>query len=161
MRYAADRMEQLERELTAVTEQLDSYKERYIKLAGKYAIEMHEITAQRDEARAESIRWMSIAEGRGRTDECNDSDTPRTDHVVKKSDQKDAEMAFVIMTDHADCLERELTAVTEQRDRLAEALRELCIALLTDTQPDITELLNKAGAAMAAVNYSNMEKQKP
>jgi predicted nuclease with TOPRIM domain len=36
------------RELTAVTEQLDSYKERYTKLAGKYAIEMHEITEQRD-----------------------------------------------------------------------------------------------------------------
>jgi hypothetical protein len=49
----------------------------------------------------------------------------------------------------------------QQRDRLAEALRELCIALLTDTQPDITDLLNKAGAAMAAVNYCNVEKPKP
>jgi hypothetical protein len=31
-------------------------------------------------------------------------------------------MAFAIMTDHADCLERELTAVTAQRDRLADSL---------------------------------------
>jgi hypothetical protein len=54
-----------------------------------------------------------------------------------------------------------LQTVTEQRDMLAEVLRELCIALLTDTQPDITDLLNKAGAAMAAVNYSKMEKPKP
>jgi len=38
----------LQTELTAITEQLDSYKERYTKLAGKYAIEMHEITEQRD-----------------------------------------------------------------------------------------------------------------
>jgi hypothetical protein len=48
----------------------------------------------------------------------------------------------------------------QQRDRLAEALRELCIALLTDKSPDITDLLNKAGAAMAAVNYSNIGKPK-
>jgi hypothetical protein len=77
---------------------------------------------ERDEARAESIRWQSIAEGRGRTDECNDSDTPRTDHVVTKSDQKDAEMAFAIMTDHSDCLERELTTVTAQRDEAREEI---------------------------------------
>ena len=31
--------------------------------------ELDEARAQRDEARAEMIRWMSIAEGRGRTDE--------------------------------------------------------------------------------------------
>jgi hypothetical protein len=53
------------------------------------------------------------------------NDTPRTDHVVKKSDQKDAEMAFAIMTDHADCLERELITVTEQRDEAREALRDM------------------------------------
>jgi len=42
------------RELTAVTEQRDSYKERYTKLAGKYAVEIHELTEQRDEARADA-----------------------------------------------------------------------------------------------------------
>jgi hypothetical protein len=51
-----------------------------------------------------------------------------------------------------------LDELTEQRDRLAEALRELCIALLTDKSPDITDLLNKAGAVMAAVNYSTAKK---
>ena len=54
-----------------------------------------------------------------------------------------------------------LDVVTAQRDRLAEALRELCIALLTDKSPDITDLLNKAGAAMAAVNYSTAKKSQP
>ena len=45
-------------------------------------------------------------------------------------------------------LERELAAVTEQRDRLAEALRELCGTLLADKPRDITDLLNKAGDAL-------------
>ena len=50
-----------------------------------------------------------------------------------------------------DRLERELAAVTEQRDRLAESLRELCETLLADKPRDITDLLNKAGDALAAV----------
>jgi hypothetical protein len=39
----------------------------------------------------------------------------------------------------------------EQRDRLAEALRDLCETLLNDKPRDITELLNKAGDALIAV----------
>jgi predicted transcriptional regulator len=50
-----------------------------------------------------------------------------------------------------DRIESELASVTEQRDRLAEALRELCETLLADKPRDITELLNKAGDALAAV----------
>ena len=38
--------------------------------------------------------------------------------------------------------------VTEQRDRLAEALRELCETLLKGNPRDITDLLNKAGDAL-------------
>jgi hypothetical protein len=49
-----------------------------------------------------------------------------------------------------DRLERELAAVTEQRDRLAEALRELCETLLKGNTRDITKLLNKAGEALAS-----------
>jgi len=44
-----------------------------------------------------------------------------------------------------------LSKMREQRDRLAEALRELCETLLADKPRDITELLNKAGDALAAV----------
>jgi len=44
-----------------------------------------------------------------------------------------------------------LQSVIEQRDRLAEALRELCETLLADKPRDITDLLNKAGDALAAV----------
>jgi chromosome segregation ATPase len=44
-----------------------------------------------------------------------------------------------------------LQSEREQRDRLAEALRELCETLLADKPRDITDLLNKAGDALAAV----------
>jgi hypothetical protein len=40
--------------------------------------------------------------------------------------------------------------VTEQRDRLAEALRELCETLLNDKPRNITESLYKAGDTLAA-----------
>jgi hypothetical protein len=52
---------------------------------------LKEARRERDEARAESIRWQSIAEGRGRTDD----------------------------------EEEQLAAVTAQRDRLADALKEI------------------------------------
>jgi hypothetical protein len=47
--------------------------------------------------------------------------------------------------------------VREQRDRLAEALRELCETLLADKPRDITDLLNKAGDALAAVKGGSDE----
>jgi hypothetical protein len=46
---------------------------------------------------------------------------------------------------------REVYELREQRDRLVEALRELCETLLKDKPSDITDLLNKAGDALAAV----------
>ena len=57
--------------------------------------QMQDVIRQRDEARAEMIRWMSIAEGRGRTD---DDDTGKA-------------MAKLI---------RQRDEAREQRDRLAE-----------------------------------------
>jgi predicted nucleic acid-binding Zn-ribbon protein len=47
-------------------------------------------------------------------------------------------------------LERMVYQLREQRDRLAEALRELCETLLNDKPRDITESLYKAGDALAA-----------
>jgi hypothetical protein len=76
------------------------------------------------------------------------SDTPRTDYYTKRlrsfCDDEYVPIEF------ARQLERELAAVTKERDRLAEALRELCETLLKDKTRDITELLNKAGDALAA-----------
>jgi hypothetical protein len=45
---------------------------------------------------------------------------------------------------------REVYELREQRDRMAEALRELCETLLNDKPRDITESLYKAGDALAA-----------
>jgi hypothetical protein len=50
-----------------------------------------------------------------------------------------------------------LSKMREQRDRLAEALRELCETLLADKPRDITDLLNKAGDALIAVKGGNDE----
>ena len=47
--------------------------------------------------------------------------------------------------------------VTEQRDRLAEALRELCETLMKGNHRDITDLLNKAGDALIAVKGGSDE----
>ena len=52
---------------------------------------------------------------------------------------------------------REIYELREQRDRLADALRELCETLLKGTPRDITELLNKAGDALAAVDGGSDE----
>jgi len=44
--------------------------------------------------------------------------------------------------------EIDVKSIISQRDRLAEALQELCEALMTGNPRDITELLNKAGDAL-------------
>ena len=54
-------------------------------------------------------------------------------------------------------IERMVYDARAQRDRMAEALRELCETLLKDKPRDITELLNKAGDALAAVKGGSDE----
>jgi hypothetical protein len=55
---------------------------------------------------------------------------------------------------HSECarpncvLRRELTAVTAQRDRLAEAAQNLCMALIAKEPIDIIELMNAVGEAL-------------
>jgi hypothetical protein len=53
--------------------------------------------------------------------------------------------------------EQQLNDVRAERDSLAEALRELCETLLAEKPRDITELLNKAGDALAAVKGGSDE----
>jgi hypothetical protein len=97
---------------------------------------------QRNEARADTICWMSIAEGRGRTD---DDDTGKAmSNLIRQRDETRKELSkwrilngwggtpeiihdFIkgqqTRIHHAQDLEEELATVTEQRDRLAEAVR--------------------------------------
>ena len=90
----------LARELTAVTEQRDEARETIAATLRAWQTAQEKIitvTKERDEARDEMIRWMSIAEGRGRTD---DDDTGKA-------------MAKLI---------RQRDEARGQRDRLAKAL---------------------------------------
>ena len=47
----------LERELAAVTEQRDSYKDRFESLLKRYAIETHQLTEQRDRLLEQQEQW--------------------------------------------------------------------------------------------------------
>jgi hypothetical protein len=60
------------------------------------------------------------------------------------------EDAYRELEEEAERYRLEANAMMMQRDRLAEALRELCETLLADKPRDITDLLNKAGDALAA-----------
>lgn len=111
-------MMELERKLTAMTEQRDGLQ-KIVDEQCRFSSVCCEYREQRDEARqkienqAERITYLE-----GATNHANG--TP-------------------------------LTKAIEQRDRLAEALRKLCEALLTDKPRDITELLNKAGDALQSL----------
>lgn len=99
-----------------------------------------------NEARAEMIRWMSIAEGRGRTD---DDDTGKAmAKLIRQRDEARGQLAGVEdkmrveLRGHPDsklwgdagliaatmrCVDA-LGQVTDQRDRLAEALQKVVTA---------------------------------
>jgi uncharacterized coiled-coil DUF342 family protein len=81
--------------------------------------------------------------------QCNDPDHGAIN--AERAESRGLRKAWVELDDKRQDLEKQLLTITEQRDRLAEALRELCETLLTDKPRDITELLNKAGDALAAV----------
>jgi len=52
---------------------------------------------------------------------------------------------------------RELADMTKQRDALAEALKSLCRAIISEEPQDITDLLKQSGSAIAAVEGGNDE----
>ena len=74
------------------------------------------------------------------------SDTPRTDAASR--------MAFsgehMVPIEDAQKLERELAEARKQRNTLAEALKSLCRAIISEEPCDITDLLKQSGAALAA-----------
>lgn len=61
------------------------------------------------------------------------------------------ELEWQAWTTSPEIAQAKIDELREQRDRLAVALRELCETLLKDKPRDITDLLNKAGDAIAAV----------
>jgi hypothetical protein len=122
----ADFARKLERELNEARFDLD-FSRRLADWQGKT---IDDLTAQRDETRAESIRWQSIAEGRGRTDD-DEQLTAQRDGMEEKlrielRGHPDSELwgdAGLIAATMR-CVDA-LDVVTEQRDMLAEALRKV------------------------------------
>jgi hypothetical protein len=122
----ADFARKLERELNEARFDLDFSR----RLADWQSKTIDDLTAQRDEAREESIRWQSFAEGRGRTDDEIENDTQCELAAWELLREAQAENIgwqnkWQVAVEMAALAQNELAAVTAQRDRLAEALLEL------------------------------------
>ena len=123
---------QLERELTAMTEQQDG-----LRWGIDYASDqLHKVTEQRDGLR------KRIAQ---------------LEDELAKACVKVEELAEIGLDqmDKERTTSRKLSDYKNQRDRLAMALQELCEALMTGNPRDITELLNKAGDALQFTTNPN------
>jgi len=75
------------------------------------------------------------------------SDTPRTDEWLEEEKRNPRLSGLGNWLDYCRQLERELTTVTEQRDRMAEALRMITTFDYSDLQCD-----NGHGARYVAIN---------
>ena len=86
-----------------------------------------DLQRERDEARAESIRWQSIAEGRGRTDDEIENDTQCELAAWELLREAQAEnigwqKKWQVAVEMAALAQNELAAVTAQRDEAREQL---------------------------------------
>jgi hypothetical protein len=93
-------------------------------------VKMRRMERQRDEARAEMIRWQSIAEGRGRTDDEIENDTQCELAAWELLREAQAENIgwqnkWQVAVEMAALAQNELATVTAQRDRLAEAMQKV------------------------------------
>jgi hypothetical protein len=86
------------------------------------------------------------------------SDTPRTDtnkhaldHLERYGYENSLDDPVVEWPILCEEIEHELTKAKEQRDRLAEALLNLCYGIIHDKSHDMPEYLSKAKQALAAV----------
>ena len=80
------------------------------------------------------------------------SDTPRTDAATRMAFSAE----YMVPIEDAQNLERELAEVQKQRNTLAEALKSLCRAIISEEPCDITDLL-QSGAALAATKGGSHE----
>jgi hypothetical protein len=115
----------LERELNEARFDLDFSR----RLADWQSKTIDDLTAQRDEAREESIRWQSFAEGRGRTDDEIENDTQCELAAWELLREAQAENIgwqnkWQVAVEMAALAQNELAAVTAQRDEARdEAIR--------------------------------------
>jgi hypothetical protein len=81
--------------------------------------------------------------------ECNDPD-----HGAINAERQETiglRRAWIELDDKRQYLEKQLREVTKQRDELAEALKSLCRAIISEETLDITDLFKRSEAAIAAV----------
>jgi hypothetical protein len=124
----ADFARKLERELNETREALKTGG--MLNIIDRAAHERAAAIRERDEARAESIRWMSIAEGRGRTDDEVENDLQCELAAWELLREAQAENIgwqnkWQVAVEMAALAQNELATVTAQRDRLAEALQKV------------------------------------
>jgi|LakMenE01Jun11ns_1017448.scaffolds.fasta_scaffold9890004_5 hypothetical protein len=81
------------------------------------------------------------------------SDTPRTKAATRMAFTSE----YMMEIEEAQKIERELADMTKQRNMLAEALKSLCIAIISEEPRDITDLLKQSGAAIAATKGGDDE----
>ena len=55
------------------------------------------------------------------------------------------------------CHQAQMDEITKQRNTLAEALKSLCRAIISEEPRDITDLLKQSGAAIAATKRGSHE----
>jgi len=115
------------------------------------------ILSERDEAR-EALRtggMLNIIDRahHERAAAIRERDEAREEAAMWKSNHDNQAALKSMLMERPDLGDRasRIAELISERDRLAEALRELCETLLNDKPRDITELLNKAGDALAAV----------
>ena len=87
----------------------------------------------------------------------NDTPTPRTDEWLEEEKRNPRISGLGNWLDYCKTLERELTAVTEQRDRLTEALERIAKNNIQDTQQTdyAYELGRMEGIAKVALQSLN------
>jgi hypothetical protein len=153
--------------------------------SGVYRQVFEQLQRERDEARAESIRWMSIAEGRGRTDDEEENDTQSelaawellTEATRERDALRDIFPRILIALQSGNCaadcsvdflqmipkevelvrqsLERELAAVTAQRDEAREKAAAMVMAgdyydlFVGKVQEDLTAMIKQRDEARA------------
>jgi hypothetical protein len=87
--------------------------------------------------------------------ECNDPD-----HSAINAERQETiglRRAWIELDDKRQYLEKQLREVTNQRDALADALKSLCRAIISEETIDITDLFEQSRAAIAAVEGGSHE----
>ena len=103
-----------------------------------------ELERERDEARAEMIRWMSIAEGRGRTDDKPDTQAELTMKTPKEKASEDIIDAWLIEGVHPPTHRKLKEQLRQEWPVLAKAIERLVNA---EDSPELADAIRQRDEA--------------